>query len=149
MNTTLTTKELDTRVKLSSLWVFIFLNMIFRDLHELGSPGFLQEMMTGVVNGVQITDGLMLIGGLMIAIPLLMVPLIQFLKVRVNRLANIWIGGLMIPNIIFTYSPPDLDDIFFMVIEIAALFLIILFAWRWSDRSQPTGATTSILEGMK
>ena len=32
--------DLDKRAKLSSLWVYVFLNMIFRDLHELGRPGF-------------------------------------------------------------------------------------------------------------
>jgi hypothetical protein len=37
--------------------------MIFRDLHEFGRSGFLEEMMTGVVNGVQITDGLLLLVG--------------------------------------------------------------------------------------
>lgn len=147
MNTTLTINDLDKRAKLSALWVFIFFIMIFRDLHELASPGFLQEIMTGVVKGVQLTDGLMLIGGLMIAIPLLMIPLIQFLNLKANRLANIWIGVLMIPNNIFTYNPPDLDDIFFLVIEIAALFLIIWHAWRWSAASQPSGNDASISQG--
>lgn len=71
MSTTL--NNLDKRAKLSSLWVFVFFNMIFRDLHESGRAGFLEEMMTGVVNGVQITEGLLLVGGLMIAIPLLMI----------------------------------------------------------------------------
>ncbi len=57
MNATLTMNDLDKRLKLSSLWVFVFLNMIFRDLHELGRPGFLEEVMSGVVGGVQVTDG--------------------------------------------------------------------------------------------
>jgi len=50
MNTTLTMNDLDKRAKLSALWVFVFLNIIFRDLHELGRPGLLEEIMTGVVN---------------------------------------------------------------------------------------------------
>ena len=147
MNAVLKNNELDMKLKFLALWTFVFLNMIFRDLHELGRPGLLQEMMTGVVNGVQITDGLMLIGGIMIEVPLLMLPLSQLLPFKANRLANMWIGALMIPLMIFVYNPPDLDDIFFLVFEIAALLLIIWYAWRWSSASQPLGKNVSISKG--
>ena len=133
MNTKLTINDLDKRAKLSSLWVFVFLNMIFRDLHQFGHAGFIEEMMTGVVNGVQITEGLMLVGGVMIAIPLLMIPLIQFLNFKANRLTNLFIGVLQIVSTIGNNMTPDLDDIFFLVIEIAALLLVIWYAWKWSN----------------
>ena len=133
MNRTLTMNELDQRAKLTALWVFVFLNMIFRDLHEPGRPGFLEEVMTGVVNGVQVTEGLMLIGGIMIAVPLLMIPLIQFLSFKANRLANLFMGALHIVNIIGVNMAPDLDNVFFAVIEIAALLLILQQAWVWTD----------------
>jgi len=135
MNTKLTMNYLDKRAKLSSLWVFVFLNMIFRDLHELGRPGLLEEVMTGVVNGVQITDGLMLIGGIMIAIPLLMIPLIQFLHFKANRLANLVMGVLQIVSVIGVNRAPDLDDIFFAVIELVALLLILRLAWNWTEHA--------------
>ena len=133
MNTTLMMNDLDKRAKLSSLWVFVFLNMIFRDLHELGRPGFLEEMMTGVVNGVQITDGLMLIGGIMIAIPLLIIPFTQFLSFKANRLANLFIGVLHLVITVGVNMAPDLDDVFFAVIEIAVLLLILRLAWNWKE----------------
>ena len=133
MNTTLTMNDLDKRAKLSSLWVFVFLNMIFRDLHEFGRPGFLEEVMSGVVGGVQVTEGLMLVGGIMIAVPLLIIPLTQFLPFKATRRANLFMGGLMIVNIIGTNMVPDLDNIFFAVIEIAALLLILRLAWNWKE----------------
>ncbi|MGB1252575.1 MAG: DUF6326 family protein [Candidatus Promineifilaceae bacterium] len=135
MNTTLTINELDKRAKLSSLWVFVFLNMIFRDLHEFGRAGFLEEMMTGVVGGVQITEGLMLIGGIMIVIPLLMIPLIQFLKTEANRLTNLIMGAITIALIIANNLAPDLDDVFFAVIELATLLLIFGLAWSWKEQA--------------
>lgn len=135
MSTALTMNDLDKRAKVSSLWVFVFLNMIFRDLHELGRPGFLEEVMSGVVGGVQVTDGLMLIGGIMIAVPLLIIPLTQFLNFKANRLANLFMGVLMIVNIIGTNMAPDLDNIFFAAIEIAALLLIIRLAWNWKENT--------------
>ncbi len=133
MNTTPTMNDLNKRAKLSSLWIFIFFNMIFRDLHEFARPGFLEEMMTGVVGGVQITEGLMLVGGLMVAIPLLMIPLIQFLGYKANRLTNMIIGALQIVVVIGVNRAPDLDDIFFAVIELVALLLIIRLAWTWTE----------------
>ncbi len=133
MNTTLTMNYLDKRAKLSSLWIYIFLNMIFRDLHQFGNVEFVEGMMTGVVDGVQITEGLMLIGGIMIAVPLLMVPLNQFLNFRANRLANLFIGVLQIVVIIGVNMAPDLDDIFFAVIELTALVLIVGLAWNWKE----------------
>ena len=135
MNTTVTMNDLDKRLKLSALWVYVFLNMIFRDLHEFGRPGFLEEVMTGVVNGVQITDGLMLIGGIMIAVPLLIIPLTQFLSFKANRLANLFIGVLHLVITIGVNRAPDLDNIFFAVIEIAALLLIIRLAWSWKEHT--------------
>ena len=135
MNTKLTMNDLDKRAKLSSLWIFVFLNMIFRDLHEFGRAGFLEEVMTGVVNGVQITDGLMLIGGIMIAVPLLIIPLTQFLSVKANRLTNLVMGVLQIVSVIGVNRAPDLDDIFFAVIELVALLLILRLAWNWTEHA--------------
>ena len=135
MDTVLKSKQSDMKLKLLTLWIFVFFNMIFRDLHEFGRPGLMQEIMTGIVNGVQITESLMLIGGFMIEIPLLMLPLTVLLKFKVNRLANLCIGTLMIPLMIFNYNRPDLDAIFFLMFEIAALLLIIWYAWRWSNNS--------------
>ena len=135
MNTTLTMNHLDKRAKLTSLWVFVFLNMIFRDLHEFGRPGFLEEVMTGVVNGVQITDGLMLIGGIMIAVPLLIIPLTQFLSFKANRLANLFMGVLLLVITIGVNMAPDLDNVFFAVIEIAALLLILRLAWNRKEHA--------------
>jgi predicted tellurium resistance membrane protein TerC len=123
----------DKKAKLSSLWIFVFLNMIFRDLHQFGNVDFVEGMITGVVDGVQITEGLMLIGGIMIAVPLLMVPLTQFLNFRANRLANLFIGVLQFVVIIGVNMAPDLDDIFFAVIELTALVLIVGLAWKWKE----------------
>ena len=133
MNKTLTMNDLDKRAKLTALWVFVFLNMIFRDLHQLGHPGFIEEIMTGVVNGVQVTDGLMLIGGIIIAVPLLIIPLTQFLSVKASRLANLFIGVLHLVITIGVNRAPDLDDVFFAVIELVALLLIIRLAWSWTE----------------
>ena len=121
---------MDVKALLSTLWIFVLFNMIFRDLHEFGRPGFLEEIMTGIVNGVQITEELMLLGGIMAEVPISMVLLSRVLKYRVNRWANIMAGAITITFVI-NNGVKDLDDIFFAAIEIVALALIVWCAWKW------------------
>ncbi len=121
---------MDIKALLSTLWSFVLFNMIFRDLHEFGRPGFLEEIMTGIVNGVQITEELMLLGGIMAEVPISMVLLSRVLKYRVNRWANIMAGAITIAFVI-NNGVKDLDDIFFAAIEIVALVLIVWCAWKW------------------
>ncbi len=121
---------MDIKALLSTLWIFVLFNMIFRDLHEFGRPGFLEEIMTGVVNGVEITEGLMLIGGIMAEVPISMVLLSRILKYRINRWINIFAGTVTI-SLIINNGARDLDDVFFATIEVVSLLVIIWFAWKW------------------
>lgn len=41
---------------------FVLLNIVFRDLHQLDKKEFIEEIMSGVINGVKITDELALVG---------------------------------------------------------------------------------------
>ena len=116
---------------LSTLWIFVILNIFARDFHELGRPGMLQQVMSGVVDGVTITEELMLLGGIMIEIFIVMVVLSQVLKYRVNRCVNMIVGPIAIMIVVMTNLSPDLDNIFFMTIEIVTLLAIIGVAWRW------------------
>ncbi len=44
--------------------IVVLLNMIFKDIHDLFIPVFLEEMMTGIVNGNQVTEPVLLIGSI-------------------------------------------------------------------------------------
>lgn len=122
---------MERKATLSSLWIFVLLNMIFRDIHELVSPGLLEEMMTGIVNGTQVTDELLLLGGIMAEVGIVMVVLARVLKVRANRWANIIVGAISIILVVSNNTAPDLDDMFFAAIEVIALAVIIWYAWTW------------------
>ena len=71
----------------------------------------------------------------MIAIPLLMIPLVQFLNFKANRLTNLFMVVLQIVSVIGNNMAPDLDDVFFAVIELVALVLIIRLAWNWKEQA--------------
>ena len=130
MNTNKKTTKMDMKAKLSTVWIFILFNMIFLDIHALLKPGFLEEVMTGFVNGTQMTQGLVLPGAIMIEIPIAMVLLSRVLKYRINRWANIIAGTITIAFVIVNVST-DLDNIFFTTIAVVSLLLIVWYAWKW------------------
>ena len=43
------------KAKLSTLWMFFLINIIFRDIDEFVEPGFMEEVLTGTVNGNPVT----------------------------------------------------------------------------------------------
>tara|TARA_R110000868_G_scaffold321875_1_gene582926 strand:- start:1105 stop:1524 length:420 start_codon:yes stop_codon:yes gene_type:complete len=115
---------------LSTLWLFVLLNMIFRDIHQFVKKGSIEEIMTGMVNGIEITDELMLLGGFLAEIPILMVLLSRILDDRANKWANI-ITGLITLAVFATAVPSlDMDDAFHMTIEIVAILWIFQIAWK-------------------
>ncbi len=121
---------LDTKAKLSTLWIFILLNVIFADIHGFFKPRFLEEIMTGSVNGTQLTEELFLLAAIGLEIPIAMVLLSRVLKYRVNRWANI-IGGAISIMFVIVSEVHDLDDMFFATVEVIDMLLIIWYAWTW------------------
>ncbi len=117
------------RTKLSFLWVFILLNIIVKDIHDLFRPGLLEEMQSGMVNGNKITEELMLIGGILLEAPILMIILSQFLPYKINKWLNISIA-LLSTITLFMNLPKDLDDIFFLITTTFGLLTIVIFTWR-------------------
>lgn len=115
---------------LSTLWIFVLLNIIFRDLHQLGKTGFLEELMTGMVNGIKLTDELALIGGILAEIPILMVLLSRILNDKANKWANV-IAGIITLGVFATALPyADIDDVFHFVFETIAILWIFQISWK-------------------
>lgn len=121
---------IETKAKLSSLWILFLLNIVFRDIHEFVEPGFIQEIMTGSLNGNPIQEHMLLLGGVMIEVPISMILLSRLLPYGSNRWANIIIAVLYIPLVIVS-GTTDLDDTFHLIVEIAALSFIVSSAWQW------------------
>ncbi|MFK7805168.1 MAG: DUF6326 family protein [Anaerolineae bacterium] len=131
MNTNQQPSGIDTKVLLSTLWLFVLLNMIFRDIHEIGTVEFLEQAMTGVFNGTVITDELLLFAGIMLELPIAMVLFARILGYRINRVFNLITAVIMTAAVVSSNLAPDLDDMFFAAVEILALLFIMWTAWRW------------------
>lgn len=135
MNSIHMTSEYEKKSLLSTLWLFVLLNIIFRDLHEFISPGFLEEAMTGHVDGTKITENLVFIGALLVEVPIAMVLLSRLLKCKLNRCMNIF-ASLITIAVTLSSIPVVPADIFFDVIEVTTLLVIIWIALKWTEQEE-------------
>ena len=131
MNTNDKTAKMDTRVKLSTLWVVVLFNMVFADIVGFMNPGALEQIMTGAT-GFEITQELLLVFSILLEIPIAMIFLSRVLGQRVNRLANIVASVITIVFVVGAGSG-YLSYIFFATIEVVCMLLIVWNAWQWRD----------------
>ncbi|MFC4219755.1 DUF6326 family protein [Flagellimonas marina] len=112
------------RSLMSTLWIFVLLNMIFRDLHELAKKSYIENILSSNIN-----EELLLIFGFILEIPILMVVLSRILDGKLNKWANLFAVSVMLIGFSTTLSTADMDDIFFMAMETLALLAITIIAW--------------------
>ena len=129
-------KKIDTNTKLSALWLFILLNIIFRDLHQFANKPFLDMLMTGTYNGIKITEELMLLGGVLAVVPIAMVLFSPAAGPRSLPTGHSRCGRHHGGDTRFLRADPDLDDAFHLVIELAAMVAILWTAWKWPVRGE-------------
>lgn len=121
------TERVGVKVLLSTLWLFAMLTYTYGDVVTLMDP---------VKHGtMELTEGFLLGGSIIMMIPISMVLLSRILKYRVNRWANIIAGTFMTAFLIMTLfvAVPTTYYVFFSVIEIAATAFIVGYAWKWSN----------------
>jgi MFS family permease len=125
-----TTKKIDTKVLLSTLWIVVLFNMLKADILSLYIPGVFDEM-ARFAGDTPITQ-LMLGAAVMIEIAIVMILLSRLLPYKVNRWANIAASFITIVFIIgggATYP----HYIFIATVEVVCLLLIAWNAWRWPN----------------
>ena len=123
-------QTLNTNFKLSAYWLFILLNIIFRDIHQFTMKSHLEMLLTGTYNGTLVTDELMLLGAFLVEIPIAMFLLSLLLKYKANRILNL-VASVLTIGVLFAELPSDYDDVFFKIIEFFAVGVIIVTAWSW------------------
>ena len=122
------------RTVLSTLWLFAMLNYLYCDVLGLMEAETLQGFLAGNVGGMEITEGFLLGGALLMEIPIAMVLLSRVLPYRANRWANVLAGTVMTIvqfGSLFVGSSPTAFYAFFSAIEIACTAFIVWYAWTW------------------
>ncbi len=127
-----TTRKIDAKALLSTLWIVVVINMLKADILSLFIPGALDEVAkTSVSTGTPIPQ-LMLGAAIMGNLAIAMIILSRVLNYGINRWVNIvvsiitiayiWVGMASFPHYLFI-----------AVVETLCLLLIIWFAWQWRN----------------
>jgi len=128
-----TTETKDRKVILSTLWIFAMFNYLYADVLTLMDSEVLNELMTGYMGSVHITQEFLLLGAILMETAIAMVLLSRVLKYKVNRWANIIVGALHTVVVFASVvgTPPALYYIFHGTIEVVCTSFIVWYAWKW------------------
>ena len=126
----------DRRETISTLWIVVMLNMAFADILSFITPGALEEMMTGMADGVQLNQTLILVFAVLIEIPIAMIFLSRRLGARLNREMNLVAGAITIVFVIGGGSA-YLHYYFIATVEVLCVLAIMWTAWKLPSSDSP------------
>jgi len=124
--------EIDIKLKLAALWLVFMMLYIYTDFYTLYMPGKIQEMMSGVMDGIELTQVSLLVVAIVTIIPTFMIFLSLVLKAKVNRWLNIILGILHIAiGVANLVGATWAYYIFYGISLLLVAILIVVYAWKW------------------
>ncbi|MFL1896364.1 DUF6326 family protein [Aquimarina sp. 2-A2] len=121
--------EFDRNILLSTLWVFILINMVYADIIGMLRPGYLEllERMSKELNSATV-----LTFSILMEIPIMMILLSRILPRTSNRIMNFVAVPITITYVIFGgLENPPISYLFFGTVEILAMLLILGITCKW------------------
>jgi hypothetical protein len=115
------------------MWIGVLLLNLFRDIHEVLRPGFVDELAhDGTVYGRQVSDSTLLGSGLVLVFLVSVVVLARILPRRSNRRVNVVAAALMASGVLASW-PKDPDDLLFGAVQLMGVALVVTICARWRD----------------
>lgn len=124
----------DRKSLLSTMWIFVILNMIYADIIGMLRPGYLESLDQ---MSQELTGGAVLLFAVIMGIVIVMVPLSKMLARKVNRWAHFVAIPLSILWVVVPSLIPSLGDstplsyIFFVSVEVLTMLAMLWFVWKW------------------
>ena len=117
------------QMRISTLWIVVMFNIVFADILSFIAPGFMAGVVMGTVDGIVLTQEMLLGFAILLEIPIAMIYFSRTLEGKANRLANL-VAGII--TIIFVVGGGSLTPhyIFFASIEVLCILLIIGIAFK-------------------
>ncbi|MEO0370790.1 MAG: DUF6326 family protein [Pseudomonadota bacterium] len=129
----------DPRIKLSAFWLFLWLNLIFRDIHQMDLASHPEVVRTGDHNGNRITEELMLLGDVLVQIPISMVLVSRLSPRRIGRAVTI-IAAILTTGTLLSAALTDMNDTFHLTVQLIAMAAILRTAWVWREHTPVAAA---------
>ena len=124
--------KIDIKIKLAVLWLVFMLLYIYTDFYKLYLPEKIQVIMSGVIDGFEVTQMSLLLIAVVTIIPACMIYLSLILNVKANRLLNIVLGIFhIIIGVVNIVGTTWYFYILYGVLLIIVAILIVLNAWKW------------------
>jgi len=119
---------MDIKIKISTLWIVIMMNLIFADILSIMVE--LVNKNTLDIIGGEVTTA-MAIAAIFTNIPILMIYLSRALPYKANRISNILAAFI---TILYVIGGGSLTPHYVIIasIEVALLLVILWSAWKWS-----------------
>lgn len=129
---------IDTRLKISALWIAMLFIFAYVDIFSLFKPGMLDDIQSGTIYKFDITQTFLFLTTLFIVIPSLMVFFTLVMPRRINRMTNIVLAAvyavICVGNSIGEWN----YYIFASILEGLLLVGVIYYARTLTDTPQPT-----------
>ena len=127
--------QLPVRAKLAAAWTSFMFLYIYVDYLGLYKPGFIDEILVGVVYEFETGPTFVSLGLTLMAIPILMILLSTALPARVSRATNLVVASLYIPVSMFNAAGESWTYSYFYGLSIGLEVLLLAFilraAWTW------------------
>jgi hypothetical protein len=124
----------DAKIKLAGLWTALMFCFTYADILAHMRSDIIEGIIAGELEGIQITQEMLLASAILMLIPILMIFLSLVLKPKANRWINIILGIVYAAiNLITMLTTGGAWIYYYMFAAVEVVFsaLIVWFAWRW------------------
>ncbi|MGH3611577.1 MAG: DUF6326 family protein [Pseudonocardia sp.] len=136
------------QAKLAAAWASFMFLYIYVDYFALYKPGFIDDILVGVVFEFDISQTLLTAFLTLMAVPILMVFLSMTLPARANRIMNLVVASVYVPVSAFNALGESWTYYYTLSIglEVIVLALIVRYAWTWPRRTASPATMAASLD---
>jgi hypothetical protein len=141
--TALEDRQVPVQAKLAAAWTSFMFLYIYVDYLALYKPGFVDDILAGIVHEFDTGPTFVALALTLMAIPILMILLSTTLPARVNRAINLVVATLYIPVSIYNAAGEESWTYFYFYglsigLEVLLLAFILRSAWTWPRTPSPS-----------
>jgi hypothetical protein len=132
--------KIDIKIRLAALWLVFMLLYIYTDFYKLYMPEKIQAIMSGLIDGFEVTQMSLLLIAVITIIPAFMIYLSLILNNKVNRLLNIILGIFhVLIGVVNIIGASWYFYIFYGILLIIIAIFIVVNAWKWPIEIEKNG----------